>query len=176
MDTTNIPKSVTVAKGSFAGVYTSTKGPHEDTWSWYPPLERRNDWPHVTVARGDNVEDSIQITSFDGGVSTLKKLWWYKLHVSVDIHGRNLQMYYTINTNWTVTPCGNTMKHIPSHNKDAAQIHASRQSTDYKKFAEAFIRGARKGWMADVAARRSPATRNVGPQTRSAFDDESTLL
>lgn len=174
MDTTNIPKSVTVADTNFGGTYTSTKDPQAATWSWYPPLAQRDTWPHVTVGMGDDVDDTIQLTGFDGSTSTLKKLWWYKLHVSVDISGRNLQMYYKISANWTVSPCGNTMQHIPSHNQAVAQKHANRQATDYKQFAQAFVTAAREGWKQEKLA-NLPARGPVGPQTAASFNNGDGL-
>jgi hypothetical protein len=175
MDTTDIPYSVQVNySGLFVGVFTSTKDPNAPTWSWYPPPERRQTWPHVTVGMADDQNANIQVTGFVGGSTTLQSVRWYKLHVSVDIHGTNLQMYYRINPDWTVTPCGNTMKNIPSHNKAQAQNHADRQSTDYKKFAEAFIAGARRGWEEEVRS-SLPARQNVGPQTGRGFASNEGL-
>jgi hypothetical protein len=174
MEMKDIPAVVSVSDGPFVGTFTSARQKDSATWSWYPPNARRDTWPHLTVARSDNVEDTIPITGLDDSVGSLKKLWWYKLHVSVDISGRNLQMYYQIKADWSCRPCGNTMQHIPSHNRKTAQTHADRQATDYQQFAEAFIDAARQGWINGVNS-RAPVLPPVGPQTARAFNNGDGL-
>ncbi|MGR8930137.1 MAG: hypothetical protein ACU836_05800 [Gammaproteobacteria bacterium] len=169
MDICDIPNAVTVTSGLFQGVFTTTSPRNAETRSWYPPLHLRDSWPHVTVGSGDHIEDTVPVTDFLGNPVSLKKLWWYKLHVSVDIGGRNLQMFYKINCNWNPSPCGNSIKYIPSHNQELARGHANRQSTDYKVFASAFIAAARKEWIDSTVRKGAPKSLSVGPQVASTF-------
>lgn len=170
----DIPASVSVNTTAWADTYQCNSAYNSTTFSWYATTNN-NTFPHVTVGSNDNVTDTVPTTQLDGTPSSLTKPWWFKLHVSVDIHGRNLQMYYKIDANWHVSPCGNTLQHIPSHNKAEAQQHANRQGTDYKAFAQAFVNAARTGWINDVVARNSPRNLQIGPQTVASFGSSDGL-